>query len=177
MTNVLEGGSAMKMFLLSAAALLAGLTAPTIANAAEPVGKFPAANLTLSRWAGDPWTAAQVKAAAAWSAATGGKITVDAIPYENLHDKDSLEMSSGTYDIMYVHPSWFGEFASSGALLPIDGLLADKGANPDGFSKDSFLPSVLSQGAYDGKQYCLPDFVSSIVLAYRKDVLEKAGIA
>jgi multiple sugar transport system substrate-binding protein len=158
----------MKMFLLSAAALLAGLTAPTIANAAEPVGKFPAANLTLSRWAGDPWTAAQVKAAEAWSKATGGKITVDAIPYENLHDKDSLEMSNGTYDIMYVHPSWFGEFAAAGALLPIDDML--------GADKDKYLPGVLSQGAYQGKQYCLPDFVSSIIVAYRKDLFEKAGL-
>jgi multiple sugar transport system substrate-binding protein len=163
-------------FTKLATALLVGvcLTAPA---SADPIGKFPDAKLTLSRWAGDPWTAAQVKAANAWSAATGGKITIDAIPYENLHDKDSLEMSTGTYDIMYVHPSWFGEFASSGALLPIDDLLADKNANPPGFSAASFLPTVLSQGAYEGKQYCLPDFVSSVILAYRKDVLEKAGIA
>src|SRR5579862_2175184 len=161
-----------KTLLLAAAAVGIALAAQ-----ADPVGKFADAKLTLSRWAGDPWTAAQVKAAEAWSAATGGKITVDAIPYENLHDKDSLEMSNGTYDIMYVHPSWFGEFASSGSLLPIDGLLSDAKANPPGFSAASFVPSVLAQGNYNGKQYCLPDFVSSIILAYRKDVFEKAGIA
>jgi ABC-type glycerol-3-phosphate transport system substrate-binding protein len=164
-----------RICLLTGVLLAVGVSA--VGQAAEPVGKFPDANLTLSRWAGDPWTAAQVKAAEAWSVATGGKITVDAIPYENLHDKDALEMSNGTYDIMYVHPSWFGEFASSGALLPIDDLLANKDANPPGYSKDSFVPSVLSQGAYDGKQYCLPDFVSSVILAYRKDLLEAAGIA
>lgn len=136
---------------------------------AQPVGSFPDASLTVSRWAGDPWTAAQVKAAEAWSAATGGKIAVDAIPYENLRDKQQLEMANGTYDIMYVHPGWFGEYAAAGALLPIDSYL--------GAGKDRFLPSVLSQGAAGGKQYCLPDFVSTVVVAYRKDLFEAAGLA
>jgi multiple sugar transport system substrate-binding protein len=36
---------------------------------------------------------------------------------------------------------------------------------------------VLSQGAYDGKQYCLPDFVSTVVVAYRKDLFDAAGLA
>ena len=161
--------------VLMLTALVSG--AAVAARASDPVGEFPNAKLTLSRWAGDPWTAAQVKAAEAWSKATGGKITIDAIPYENLHDKDLLEMSNGTYDIMYVHPSWFGEFASSGSLLPIDNMLTDPKANPPGFSAASYVSSVLAQGNYSGKQYCLPDFVSSVILAYRKDVFEKAGIA
>ncbi|HVY20663.1 MAG TPA: extracellular solute-binding protein [Bauldia sp.] len=167
--------SRIKIGLLAGIALAAVM--PVAAQAADPVGKFDGATLSLSRWAGDPWTAAQVKSAAAWSAATGGKLTVDAIPYENLHDKQVLEMSNGTYDIMYVHPSWFGEYVSAGALLPIDDLLADASANPPGFSKDDYLPSVLSQGASGGKQYCLPDFVASVVVAYRKDLFDAAGLA
>jgi multiple sugar transport system substrate-binding protein len=148
----------------------------TTAAFADPVGSFPNAKLTLSRWAGDPWTAAQAKAGEAWSAATGAKITVDAIPYENLHDKQQLEMANGTYDIMYVHPGWFGEYAAAGALLPIDSYLSDTTKNPAGFSAASYLPSVLSQGAQGGKQYCLPDFVSTVVVAYRKDLFEAAGL-
>ena len=97
----------------------------TTAAFADPVGSFPNAKLTLSRWAGDPWTAAQVKAADKWSTATTAKLTIDAIPYENLHDKQQLEMANGTYDIMYVHPGWFGEYAAAGALLPIDNYLSD----------------------------------------------------
>jgi len=161
--------------LLTGLALAVGVS--VAAQAGDPVGKFPDVSLTVSRWAGDPWTAAQVKAAEAWSAATGGKVVIDAIPYENLHDKDALEMASGTFDIMYVHPSWFGEFASSGGLRPIDDFLADPAKNPPGYSADSFVPSVLVQGKYNGKQFCLPDFVSSVILAYRKDLFEAAGIA
>jgi multiple sugar transport system substrate-binding protein len=148
----------------------------TTAAFADPVGSFPNANLTLSRWAGDPWTAAQVKAADQWSTATTAKLTIDAIPYENLHDKQQLEMGNGTYDIMYVHPGWFGEYAAAGALLPIDSYLSESSKNPPGFSAASYLPAVLSQGAYAGKQYCLPDFVSTVVVAYRKDLFEAAGL-
>nr|WP_062336782.1 extracellular solute-binding protein [Herbidospora sakaeratensis] len=142
-----------------------------------PMGKFAGAKLVLSRWAGDPWTSGQKEAAAEWSAATGGTLDLDAVPYENLHDKQALTLSgAGGYDILYVHPSWFGEFAKAGHLAPIDGYLSDAKRNPSGFSADSYLPNVLAQGKYDGKQYCVPDFVSTTLLAYRKDVFEAAGI-
>jgi ABC-type glycerol-3-phosphate transport system substrate-binding protein len=142
-----------------------------------PFGTFPDQTLTLSRWAGDPWTAGQTEAAAEWSDATDGTITMDAVPYENLHDKQALTLSSGSdFDIVYVHPSWFGEYVEGGFLAPIDEYLADADRNPEGFSADSYLPGVLEQGASDGTQYCLPDFVSTIVAAYRTDVYEAAGL-
>jgi ABC-type glycerol-3-phosphate transport system substrate-binding protein len=99
------------------------------------------------------------------------------VPYENLHDKQALTLSSGSdFDIVYVHPSWFGEFVDAGYLAPIDDMLADPGRNPAGFSADSYLPGVLSQGAKDSVQYCLPDFVSTVVVAYRTDVFAAQGI-
>lgn len=148
------------------------------ATAGGPMGRFPGAKLVLSRWAGDPWTSGQKTAAGEWATATGGGLDLDAIPYENLHDKQALTLSgAGGYDILYVHPSWFGEFAKAGYLAPIDSFLSDTKRNPAGFSADSYLPNVLAQGKYDGKQYCLPDFVSTTLLAYRKDVFEANGIA
>jgi ABC-type glycerol-3-phosphate transport system substrate-binding protein len=149
--------------------------APTSADG--PYGTFTGENLTLSRWAGDPWTAGQTEAAKAWGKETGGSIKIDAVPYENLHDKQALTLSSGSdYDIVYVHPSWFGEFVKAGYLAPIDDELGDAKRNPKGFSADSYLPGVLSQGASGGKQYCLPDFVSTIVVAYRTDLFQAAGL-
>ncbi|SDL73609.1 extracellular solute-binding protein [Nonomuraea jiangxiensis] len=142
-----------------------------------PMGRFAGEELVLSRWAGDPWTSGQKQAAAEWAKATGGTLDIDAVPYENLHDKQALTLTgAGGYDLLYVHPSWFGEFAKAGHLAPIDGYLADAKRNPSGFSADSYLPNVLAQGKYDGKQYCLPDFVSTTLLAYRKDVFDKAGL-
>jgi multiple sugar transport system substrate-binding protein len=147
------------------------------ATAGGPMGRFPGAKLVLSRWAGDPWTSGQKQAAAEWAGSTGGSIDINAVPYENLHDKQALTLTGvGGYDIVYVHPSWFGEFAKAGYLAPIDSYLSDPKRNPSGFSADSYLPNVLAQGKYDGKQYCLPDFVSTVVLGYRKDLFAAAGL-
>ncbi len=149
------------------------------AAAGGPYGTFKGQDLTLSRWAGDPWTSGQQAAASAWDKATGAKLTISAVPYENLQSKQALTLSSGSssYDILYVHPSWFGEFAKAGYLAPIGKYLSDSKRNPPGFSAASYLPSVLSQGAYKGTQYCLPDFVSTIVVGYRTDVFKQAGLA
>jgi ABC-type glycerol-3-phosphate transport system substrate-binding protein len=147
------------------------------ASAGGPMGKFPGAKLVLSRWAGDPWTAGQKQAATEWGTSTGGSLDINAIPYENLHDKQALTLSgAGGFDIMYVHPSWFGEFAKAGYLAPVDSYLSDSKRNPAGFSADSYLPGVLAQGKYNGKQYCLPDFVSTIVVGYRTDLFQQAGL-
>ena len=150
---------------------------PTVDQGETP-GSYPDAELVVSRWAGDPWTAAQMASAERWANRTGADVSFDAIPYETLHDKQVLESTSGgVYDIMYVHPSWFGEFVDAGFLYPIDDFLANADLNPGGAGPEAYLPSVLSQGASGGVQYCLPDFVSTIVLAYRVDLFEAAGIA
>jgi multiple sugar transport system substrate-binding protein len=142
-----------------------------------PYGKFNGQNLVLSRWSGDPWTGEQQTAAAQWGKDTGGSITFAAVPYENLQDKQTLTLSgAGGYDILYVHPSWFGEFAKGGLLAPIGGYLGDPSRNPPGFSAASYLPAPLAQGKYNGTLYGLPDFISTVLLAYRKDLLQQAGI-
>jgi ABC-type glycerol-3-phosphate transport system substrate-binding protein len=91
------------------------------------VGKFPGATVNLIRWAGDPWEAATKDAATRWGQTTGGTLNVNAIPYENLQTKESLDLSSGTgsFDILYVHPTWFGQYASAGGLQPIDKYLTE----------------------------------------------------
>jgi multiple sugar transport system substrate-binding protein len=176
------GASALLLSLVTACSSSSGTAKgadPHAAPAAAggPMGKFPGAKLVLSRWAGDPWTSGQKQAATEWAADTGGSIDINAIPYENLHDKQALTLSgAGGFDILYVHPSWFGEFAKAGYLAPIDSYLSDAARNPSGFSADSYLPNVLAQGKYDGKQYCLPDFVSTIVVGYRKDLFDQAGL-
>jgi ABC-type glycerol-3-phosphate transport system substrate-binding protein len=175
--------SAGALMLTSCTSTAGGSTSGADPNAAPkaaggPYGTFPGEKLTLSRWAGDPWTSGQTQAAKDWSSSTGGKLTLAAVPYENLHDKQALSLSSGSdYDIVYVHPSWFGEFAKAGYLAPIDKYLADPKRNPTGFSAASYLPNVLAQGKYNGTQYCLPDFVSTIVVGYRTDLFEAAGLA
>jgi ABC-type glycerol-3-phosphate transport system substrate-binding protein len=150
--------------------------APTTSGAAY--GRFKGQKLVLSRWSGDPWTSEQRTAADEWGRDTGGSISFSAVPYENLKDKQSLTLTgAGGYDIVYVHPTWFGDFAKAGLLAPIDKYLNDPSRNPPGFGAGSYLPAPLAQGKYQGKLYGLPDFISAVVLAYRTDLLQQAGIA
>jgi len=145
----------------------------------RPVGQYPGVTLNVSRWAGNPWEGASRDAAQAFGEATGATVNIDAIPYENLHEKQVLELSSksGAFDILYVHPGWFGEYAEAGYLRPIDDFLQDPKLNPPGFSTDQYVPAIFAQGNYGGKQYCFQDFVATVLLAYRKDVFEQNGIA
>ncbi|MEU3983755.1 extracellular solute-binding protein [Streptomyces sp. NPDC026672] len=156
-----------------------GSSRPHAAPAApgDPIGRFTGQRLTLSRWSGDPWTSAQQKAAARWGRVTGGHINISAVPYENLHDKQVLSLvGAGDYDILYLHPSSLREFARAELLAPIDSMLDDPRRNPRGRGSSSYVPNVLAQSLHDGRHYGLPDFVSTIVVAYRTDVLEAAGI-
>ena len=68
---------------VAAAVLAATMAGPALA---DPVGSFRDTTLTLSRWAGDPWTAAQVKAAEAWNKATGAKLNVPSIGQLTMDD-------------------------------------------------------------------------------------------
>jgi ABC-type glycerol-3-phosphate transport system substrate-binding protein len=152
---------------------------PGTTKADTPVGNFPGATIKLIRWAGDPWESATKDAATRWGQTTSGTLNVNAIPYENLQTKESLDLSSGTgsFDILYVHPTWFGQYAASGGLAPINGYLSDVSMNPAGFSTSDYIPNILNQGKYNGTQYCLQDQISTILVAYRKDLYQQAGLS
>ena len=154
---------------------------PTAATAAstEEFNQYPGVSLNVSRWAGNPWEGSMRDLANEWGSKTGAKVNIDAIPYENMHEKQVLEMSSqtGAYDIVYVHPSWFGEYVDAGYLLPIDDFLKDPALNPPGFSAEKeYVPSIISLGRRNGKQYCVQDFIATVLLAYRTDVFQANGL-
>jgi multiple sugar transport system substrate-binding protein len=157
-------------------ATLAPTPAPEVVG--EKFNTYPGVTLNVSRWAGNPWEGVMRDLAKEWGEKTSATVNIDAIPYENLHEKQVLEMSSktGTYDIVYVHPSWFGEYVEAGYLLPIDNFMKDTSLNPPGFSTDQYVPSIFTLGNYKGQQYAFQDFIATVLLAYRKDVFEANGI-
>jgi multiple sugar transport system substrate-binding protein len=145
--------------------------------AGQPVGKFPGVTITVSRWAGDPWEGVVRQAAQDWSAATGGKVNID-VSAPDLRQKQVLGFTqkSGQYDVVYVLPNWFGEYVKSGFLRPIDDFLKDPSKNTEGFSTNEYRSDLFELGNVDGKQYSIPDFVSTVALGYRKDLFDKAGL-
>lgn len=123
--------------------------------------------IVVATWAGDPYEAAWRAKAAEFEAATGVKVVIDAIPWENLREKSILELASGagTYDVVYVHPSWFVEFAKNGYLLPVDDYTTDE-------ERNGYIANLLEPWKYDGVLYGLPDWINTQILAYRTDLFE-----
>lgn len=72
-------------------------------------------------------------------------------------------------DIVNVAAAWIPDYAGRDWLATVDEVL------PAGF-KDAFFASVWEQGSYDGKQYGIPDAVSTRALYYRSDLFEAKGI-
>ncbi len=129
-------------------------------------------SLVLSRWAGDPYEAATYELCKRFTKETGINVEIDAVPWENLREKQALEMASknGTYDILYLHPFWFSEFVSNGYVVDLTDKL---GA---GYI-DEYVPSLMDTSKADGKIYGIPEWIGTILLAYRTDLFKEADIA
>lgn len=127
--------------------------------------------LVVATWAGDPFQSAWQDMFTKFEEETGVKVVMDAIPWENLREKSALELASGSgaYDVLYVHPSWFEEFADNGYLIPSEELISKEVI-------DTFVPSLLDAYRKDGVLYGLPDFITTQTLAYRTDLFEAAGL-
>ena len=78
--------------------------------------------LVVMTLAGEPFVPAWQDQAAVFTEQTGVQVTIDSVPWENLRETCTLELASatGAYDVIYVHPSWFQEFAKNGYLVPAD---------------------------------------------------------
>lgn len=140
------------------------------AKPAEDEGKL-SGTITVSTLSGDPFQSAWRAKFDEFEAATGVKVIHDAVPWENLREKQALELSNSTsgYDVVYVHPFWFNELASNGYLASLDTYC-------DAAELDKYVPNLLELYNYEGKQYGLPDWISTQLLAYRTDLFEAAGL-
>ncbi len=81
-----------------------------------------------------------------------------------------LTAKSPTPDIFAVDVIWAGEFAQRGWLQPLDGLLSEE-------TISNYNSSLLRASTVDGKIHALPLYTDGIHFFYRKDLLEKYGLA
>ncbi len=75
------------------------------------------------------------------------------------------------FDVVTVNIPWLAEFASRGALSPLDRFMASNAIQPD-----DFQPVVWETGAWNGTQYAVPIYVTVEVLAARRDLFDGAGL-
>jgi multiple sugar transport system substrate-binding protein len=74
-------------------------------------------------------------------------------------------------DVFELDYQNFVSYAKTGALQPIDDIVAEKGIDIS-----SYNAMALKAFSADGVQYGVPDSFSNVVLIYNKDLFDKAGI-
>jgi multiple sugar transport system substrate-binding protein len=139
-------------------------------NSAQP---YAGVHLTISRWSG-PDADAMATLLPEFTKETGIQVTMDAITYDNLQQKQLLDLSTHTanYDLLWVPEVWLPEYARAGWLQPIQQYVNDPSLTKSNFDFSDFIPAILQTGKYNGTLYGIPSFVQTPILVYRTDLFQ-----
>ncbi|MFI9150142.1 ABC transporter substrate-binding protein [Streptomyces sp. NPDC053367] len=74
----------------------------------------------------------------------------------------------GRFDVLNIDVNWTSEFAAAGWIRPLE---------RSRFPLGTFLPPVVDTATYDGRLYAVPYVTNAGLLLYRKDILDKEGVA
>ncbi len=166
--------------LIGAAALVLAGCAPASAVSAKttPVPPTSSAPVTITFW--DAYNAqAEVpyinKTLIPAFEASHPNIKVQEVnvPYNQFNQKLITAIAGGSApDLARIDIIWTPQFASMGALVPLDTSMSD-------FStyKAAVFPGPLSTNLWQGHYYGLPLDTNTRVLIYNKDIFQQAGIA
>lgn len=126
---------------------------------------------------GDP---AEVKAyqdlAAAFEAKyPEAKVKLIEIPGQSDYRKRvAADFAAGTpADVVLMNYRRFSDFAAKGALAPLDDYLAKS----DQIGRQDFYSQAMDAFTYQGKQICIPQNLSSLVVYYNKNLFDQANLA
>lgn len=108
---------------------------------------------------------------------SGAGITGEANPYEAHYEKMLIELSQGssTFDLITTDNLWIVQPMANGWAAALDDIAAGMG-NAAALALDNLAPASLGYQQYNGKRYGLPMVMTTPILAYRKDLLEAAGL-
>jgi N,N'-diacetylchitobiose transport system substrate-binding protein len=97
----------------------------------------------------------------------GTKINIQFVPWAQAHDKFTTALAGGKVpDVAEMGTTWTPEFADEGAFEQV--------AKPP---SGKYVSSLIDATTLDGKIWGKPWYAGSRALIYRKDVLQKAGVA
>lgn len=159
----------MKVKVALAALSLAALALPAFAQDVT---------LTLSRWSGQS-ADAQAQLMQQFTAETGIEVNLDAVDWTQLKQKQvlSLSGSTGQYDLVMVHDTWFNEYVQSGYLAPVDDYVGNEELTGADFDIEDFASGMIRGATADGKFYGPPTNPATPIFAYNKEMLDAEGIA
>lgn len=102
----------------------------------------------------------------------GVKVRVQQLPFTAAHEKLlTAFVGNAMPDMAQLGNSWVPEFATLGALDPLDGRVAATPAIP----RADYYPGIWDSNVVDGKLYGVPWYVDTRLLFYRRDILRRAG--
>ncbi|NJN35872.1 MAG: ABC transporter substrate-binding protein [Nitrospiraceae bacterium] len=82
----------------------------------------------------------------------------------------NLDGGKAPFDLLAVDTIWVQEFAKAGWIAPLDDLLPQA-------ERDDFFPGPIMAATFAHKLYAVPWYVDAGVLYYRRDLLDRHGIA
>ena len=169
-------GLSRRDFLRAGGGALVGAYALGLAGCGGEQGSSGSSN-SLEFWAFDEGRADLARAAlktAAWKKEYGKvKVNFRIFPYEQMHDKllTALVSGKGAPDIADVEISRFSNFIKGDELPFVD--LTGKIGND---INDVYKPAATDPWTWNGKIYGVGNELNTCVLAYRKDLMDGAGI-
>ena len=111
--------------------------------------------------------------------ATGIEVEIEVVPLEQVLAKATQDVQGelGTYDLYYLDQSWVATFAQD-CIDPVEYYKDKPDLAMPGFDWDDFSkPLVEGLAKYNGAWGGIPFDIPIMALMYRKDILDKHGIA
>ena len=127
--------------------------------------------LTFTTWGTDAELAGFRSAIAGFEQAnSGSKVTLNAVPYEQMFSNIDAQLQAGNPpDVFRVPYYTFGSYAGRGQLLDLTSVL------PSGFS-DRFTEAAWAAVQNSGKPFGVPHHTDTTAILYNKTALDSAGI-
>ncbi|HEY3345280.1 MAG TPA: sugar ABC transporter substrate-binding protein [Anaerolineaceae bacterium] len=150
---------------------------PATAPAAAAPSTDKLADIVVACWSG-PEHDNLVKLAAAYTAKTGNKVTVEEIARESYQDKLTTTFVAGgsDYDVAYVSSDWPPAWINANALQNLDQYFTDPSVVDKNFDIKNYQPAI-NTFVFGGKTYAFPSEGDTAWMWYRKDLLAAKNIA
>lgn len=111
-------------------------------------------------------------------AAMGINVQVTGVPFAGVYEKLKTEFvaQTGAFDVVTFYPSYIGDFAGNGYLLPLDDFMTRQPASVwDPHQEDVLAPFRLLYNQWAGQTYALTIDGDVLAFMYREDLMNHEG--
>ena len=108
------------------------------------------------------------------TAVPGVTVNTQLMPFDKAHELVTIAMSSKSdnIDLFYANDSTFLTYAKNGWLRPLDDLWAKFKVE---FKLDDMVDQMIQTYTFQGKLMLVPHTMNTMLMFYRKDLLDAAG--